>query len=206
MLFGIGALSLRRTVGLAEVPYAAIPIIFAVHQLVEGWLWLALPGQLPSAHILTILYLLVSNVFWPVFGPAAIWLIEPRAMHRKWLLLPVAAGVGIGLFFLMAIISQPVSAAISGSHIAYDLPHPQGKIAFAFYAVATCLAPLMSSHKLIRLFGLVLIASMIASYTVYTLWFASVWCFFAALLSAVVFSHFWRQSMPRFDLAAKQSA
>nr|WP_315431705.1 hypothetical protein [uncultured Albidiferax sp.] len=33
-------------------------------------------------------------------------------------------------------------------------------------------------------------ASFVAAYTVYTTWFISVWCFFAAVLSGIVWLHF----------------
>ena len=134
-----------------------------------------------------------SNVFWPIYVPLAVLMIEPSMAHRRRLLFPIVAGVGTGAFFLFALSMNPVSAEITGSHIHYDLPHSHDKIAFAFYAVATCLAPLLSSHPMVKLFGVALILSMAAAYASYAVWFASVWCFFAALLSVVVYLHFRRR-------------
>lgn len=196
-LLAIGAATMRRARVQVELPYAAIPIIFGVQQLTEGGLWLALPTHHPATHALTILYLLFSNVLWPLYVPLAVWLIEPEPARRRWFIPSILAGAGTSLFFLIAIASQPVAATISGPHIDYLLPHPHQTIAFAFYALATCLAPLLSSYRMVRLLGIILIGSMIMAYLVYAMWFASVWCFFAALTSSIVFLHFARRDAPR---------
>jgi hypothetical protein len=108
----------------------------------------------------------------------------------------VAGGGVVSVFFLAAIITHPVTSAIKGMHIAYHIPHHYDAIAVAVYASATCLAPLLSSHKLVRLFGIALVGSMIIASILYLRWFASVWCLFAALLSALVLLHFTRSRGP----------
>ncbi|MCW1382948.1 hypothetical protein OLX02_08935 [Novosphingobium sp. KCTC 2891] len=189
-LIAIGAVTMLRTREPQEVPLAAIPGIFGVQQLVEGCLWLGLPGQPPTSDRLAMTYLLFSHVLWPFFVPLAIWLIEPSARHRRRIAWGMAAGAATSMFFLVILLSEPVSATIEGLHIRYHLPHPHENIAFAFYAAATCLSPLLSSLKTARMLGVLIAASMVASYLIYAMWFASVWCFFAALVSSVVFLHF----------------
>lgn len=189
-LIALGAVTMRRTRKPQEVPLAAIPAIFGIQQLVEGCLWLGLPGETPTTHSLAITYLLFSHVLWPSFVPLAIWMIEPSALHRRRIAWALAAGAATSTFFLAIIISNPVSATIEGLHIQYHLPHPHEGIAFAFYAAATCLAPLLSSQKMVRMLGLFITGSMIAAYVIFAMWFASVWCFFAALVSSIIFLHF----------------
>jgi hypothetical protein len=193
-LLAIGAITVRRAGTRAELPYAAIPLGFGVQQLAEGGLWLSLPAQTLTTHTLTMFYLLFSNVLWPIYIPAAVWLIEPSASRRRKMLLPLAAGAATSLFFLVAIIAHPVSATIKGAHIGYQLPHPHHEMVFAFYALATCIGPLLSSQRMVRLFGGAIIFSMIASHFIYAMWFASVWCFFAALTSGVVLLQFPRRA------------
>jgi hypothetical protein len=189
-LLAIGAVTIRNARKAVEVPYAAIPLLFAVQQLVEGGLWQNLPAQTCTTHALTIGYLLFSNVLWPVYVPAAVWLLEPRPGQRRKIAWAAAGGAAVAVFFVAAIITHPVTAAIKGMHIAYHIPHHHDAIAVAVYAVATCAAPLLSSHKMVRLFGIVLIGSMIIASILYLQWFASVWCFFAALLSVFVLLYF----------------
>jgi hypothetical protein len=179
-----------------EILYAAIPLLFAVQQLIEGGLWLALPAHISSMQFLTTIYLIFANIIWPTFVPLAILMLEPSKLRRKLLLIPFVAGALTAAFFIAMMVQEPVSAAIIGSHIHYDFPHPHDKIAFAFYATATCLAPLLSSHKAVRLLGATLIFSMVASYVIYAIWFASIWCYFAALISMIVLIYFRRQPVP----------
>jgi hypothetical protein len=203
VLLTIGAVTLRRA-SRSEIPFAAIPIFFAIQQLIEGILWLALPAQSLSVHILTVGYLVFANILWPIYVPVAIWMIEPNQLHRKRLIVPLVAGALTTLFFIGALAMQSVSAAVIGSHIHYDFPHPHDKIAFAFYATATCLAPLLSSHKLVRWLGLTLIVSMIAAYIIYAAWFASIWCYFAALISAMIWLYLQRKGASRSAQSTKQ--
>jgi hypothetical protein len=198
-LLAIGAVAVRNTRDAVEVPYAAIPLLFAVQQLVEGGLWQNLPAQTSATHVLTIIYLLFSNVLWPIYVPVAVWLLEPRVERRRMIVWTIVGGGAVGVFFLTAIITNPVTAAIKGMHIKYHIPHPHDAIAVAVYAAATCLAPLLSSNKMVRLFGIALVGSMIAAATLYLRWFASVWCFFAALLSVLVLLHFTRSRDPSID-------
>ena len=53
-----------------------------------------------------------------------------------------------------------------------------------------------ASHKAVNLFGLAALLSFAASYAIYTQWFISVWCFFAALLSVMVRLYFTNRFSP----------
>jgi hypothetical protein len=189
-LLGIGTLTVRRADRLAQMPYAAIPLIFGMQQLVEGYLWKVLPIPSQTTDIVTTIYLAFSHVLWPIFVPLAVWMIEPLKARRKLLLLPMAAGAVASIYFLFALLTEPVSALIEGKHIVYHLPHRHDAFILTLYIIGTCLTPLLSSYRTIRLFGLVITIALIVTRIAYMHWFASVWCFFAALMSAVVFLHF----------------
>ena len=57
------------------------------------------------------------------------------------------------------------------------------------YLLATAVSPLLSTHRMVVAFGALALLSFGAAYAFYATWFISVWCFFAALLSAVVYLH-----------------
>lgn len=59
----------------------------------------------------------------------------------------------------------------------------------ALHVLGTCISPMVSSHPAVNGFGAAALLSFIASYLLYETWFISVWCFFAALLSAIVLLH-----------------
>ena len=58
------------------------------------------------------------------------------------------------------------------------------------YLLSTAVSPLLSTHRMVVVFGALALLSFGAAYAFYATWFISVWCFFAALLSAVVYLHF----------------
>ena len=192
-LFGIGIVTVRRAERLAQLPYAAIPLAFGMQQLVEGYLWKILPAQSPATNTVAAIYLLFSHVLWPILVPLAVLVIEPLEARRKLLLFPTAAGAVAGIFFLVALLTEPVSAVIEGKHIVYHLPHRHDAFILTLYIIGTCLTPLLSSYRTVRFLGIAIIIALIATSIAYVHWFASVWCFFAALISAVVFLHFSKQ-------------
>lgn len=58
------------------------------------------------------------------------------------------------------------------------------------YPVATCLAPALSSHRLLRLFALIVFVGSIAAYRSFWQAFPSVWCYFTAAASVVILFQF----------------
>lgn len=58
------------------------------------------------------------------------------------------------------------------------------------YLLSATVSPILSTHRMVRVFGVLALLSFGAAYYFYATWFISVWCFFAALLSAVVYFHF----------------
>ena len=58
------------------------------------------------------------------------------------------------------------------------------------YLLSTAISPLLSTHRMVVVFGALALLSFGAAYAFYATWFISVWCFFAALLSAGIYLHF----------------
>ena len=59
----------------------------------------------------------------------------------------------------------------------------------AFYLSATCVSSMLASHWMIRMFGVLSLATFIAAYAIHVATLASVWCFFAAVLSFFVYAY-----------------
>ena len=68
------------------------------------------------------------------------------------------------------------------------------------YLISTTVSPLLSTLRGVKVFGLLALLSFGAAYYFYATWFISVWCFFAALLSVVVYLHFALQKAARSKL------
>jgi hypothetical protein len=60
----------------------------------------------------------------------------------------------------------------------------------SLYLLGTCASLMFSSHARVVAFGVAAFASAVAAYAVYATWFISVWCFFAGVLSVIVFLYF----------------
>lgn len=190
-LLGIGAVTISRARGRAELPFALIPALFGVQQLIEGSLWLTFPDKAPHANsVLTYAYSFFSHVLWPVYVPIAVLLLEPEAWRRKLLAGIALAGAAVGLYLLYFLVTEPITSEVVGRHISYVSPHFYVVPVMTLYVLATCVSSLVSSCNTIRWFGVATFVALLAAYAFYAFWFISVWCFFAAVLSMIVLVHF----------------
>ena len=190
VLLGIGALTLRRADRAAELPYAAIPALFGLQQLVEGGLWLTFADEASHLNsILTHVYSLFSHVLWPIFVPIAVLLLEAVPWRRNVLKALAGAGFLSGIYLLYFWAMDPTTSKVIGHHIFYDSPHFYIGIILVLYVLGTCVSSLLSSHAAVRWFGAATLASFIAAYA-FSFWFISVWCFFAAIMSATIWLYF----------------
>lgn len=57
------------------------------------------------------------------------------------------------------------------------------------YLAATCVSRFFSSHGFVKLFGVLSLLSFIAAYLVHVGARVSIWCFFAAILSLLIYLH-----------------
>lgn len=81
----------------------------------------------------------------------------------------------------------PIEVVPTGGHLAYRSPHFFLPISLTLYLAATTVGLGMSSQPVIRWFGVLALASAGFTYLVYARWFISVWCFYAAVLSVMVY-------------------
>lgn len=187
----VGGASARRTRHARELPYALIPLLFGVQQLLEGVLWLTLPQAQQCLNApLTQAYSAFSQVIWPIYIPLAVYLLERAGWRRRAIGLVALGGSFVGLYLLWYMVHVPVVAQLGGGHIAYVFPHFHQPLATVLYLFAACVSPLLSSWPRVRLFGVLASLSLVTTAYFYAQWFISTWCFFAALLSAVVWLHF----------------
>lgn len=206
-LAAIGIASLAAVPARREMLFAGIPLLFGVHQLMEGGLWLALHrGDAAMTSCMTAGFSMIAQCAWPIIAPLAVWLVEPPGWRRQAIAACVAAGVLIAAILLYGQATDFAPAEIRDGHIFYGFPHYNWfrdahllLPAFALYVIATCAGGLLSSDRLIVLFGAAVTLSLAATAAIFETWLVSVWCFFAALLSAIVF--IW--AMQRRRLAAR---
>lgn len=189
-LLGIGVLTLRRVQRPGDKALAAIPVLFAIQQVLEGVVWLSFSGTVHGMlDQATQLYSLFSHVLWPIYVPFAAWSAESPGPRRRWLLGFLCVGAVVGGFLLYGMVVNPIVAQPVGKHINYESPHFYIAAVLLGYLAATTVSQMLSSHRWVRWFGVLALTSAIVAYMVYAQWFISVWCFLAALLSGVIYLH-----------------
>ena len=193
LLLGIGTFTLRAARRPCEWPFAAIPVLFAIQQLIEGVIWLTFSADTPLLNtVMTHAYSFFSHVLWPVYLPVAVLMIEPPGGRRRTLTALVVTGSAVGIYLLYVLVTFPVVSRPTGQHVEYDSPHFFAAEVMTLYLVSTTVSPLLSTLRGVKVFGALALLSFGAAYYFSATWFISVWCFFAALLSTVIYIHFAR--------------
>jgi hypothetical protein len=182
--------------GKNSLPLSVIPAIFAVHQFIEGTIWLN-QGKMESSTYLAgavFAYVLIAYVFWPLFIPFAAYHTEVEKRRRILILLCQVVGLGVGLMYLISIIRSPIAVAVNVCSLSYNINAPANLL--WPYLVAVAVPFLISSRRgLVRFGMLILISCAAALYFASVPSFPSVWCFFAAMLSFSLYFYF-RASIP----------
>jgi len=188
----VGVVTLRSAAAKPDhriLALAAFPILFALQQVVEGLLWLNLTAPEPGAlrGMLVHAFQGYAEVFWPTFAPLEALLIERERWRRILISICLAIGVALSIYLLVAMIGHPYQASVGDGHIAYrnDFQYPKG--IEAPYVVATTLSLLMCSAKEVQRLALVILIGFAVAYVSFHHAYISVWCFFAAVASVMVY-------------------
>jgi hypothetical protein len=183
----IGTASLLKAPNGRERAYAAVPFIFAAQQAVEGVVWLTMGS--PVLNMVSVkAYLMFAYAFWPAYIPWAVRMAEPSPTRRRFMFPLIIAGWVIGATGLVAVILSQTPVAFYCGNLRYVMPMINPLYGLFYVGVGT-LTCLMSSSRWIVAFGISLVASCAVAFTVYTNAGPSVWCFFAAMLSFLVYFH-----------------
>ena len=138
-------------------------------------------------------YSFFSHVLWSAYVPMAVLLIEPPGRRRIALAVVSAAGLALALYLRYILVALTDVARTTGQHIEYVSPHFFAAAVMTVYLLSTCIGPILSTHRMVQVFGILALLSFATVYFFYATWFISVWCFFAALLSTVILMHLkWR--------------
>lgn len=178
---------------------AALPLLLALHQIDETFVWWGLQGHVSGAvgHVATWVYLTFAFVVLPVYVPVAIVLIEPDR-RRRWTMAPfVVLGAGVAAVLLAAMVRGPVVATLGSHYVGYSTDLHAGGLVVLLYVVATCGSLILSGVRDIARFGLVnlVVVALLARLAIDG--FASLWCAWAAVSSAAVALHLRHDATPR---------
>jgi hypothetical protein len=192
VLTTVGVVSIKTVPDRSQLPFASIPLLFAAQQACEGFLWMSLTNpeysawQSPATHI----FLIFGQVLWPAWVPFSVTLIERDARKKKILKYLTGLGLIISCYLAYCIAFYELHSSDAGHHISYavDFPHELNLLTGLIYFIPTVLPLLVSSVRGTLILGL----ANVATFVIVTVFFhehiASIWCFFAAILSAIIFA------------------
>jgi hypothetical protein len=191
VLSAVGVVTIKKTTTKSEIPFASIPLLFGTQQIIEGVIWLTLHNNTPELNgVMTFIYSFFSHVLWPIFVPFSIMLLEPVQWRKKVMFTLWITGTVVGLYLFYTLFAFPITSRVENHHIVYFSPHFYIYTVMGFYVAATCVSSMFSSHKMIKIFGVMALAAFIISYLFYKMFFISVWCFFAAIMSIIIYGYF----------------
>jgi len=187
----IGVATVLKVHKPSQIVFASIPLFFGFQQFVEGFVWLILqhPEYAQYKHLATSIYLVMAEVFWPIMVPLAVLCMEKDIKRRNFLWVFLTMGISLSLYYIFCLFTFSVTPQIMGYHIEYkdNFPNSLHLIAFAIYLIASITPLFISSIKRTHLLGILMSLSCLITLIFFTHYLTSVWCFFAALISVVIF-------------------
>jgi hypothetical protein len=189
-LAGVATLSKAR--GPREWPLAAVPLVFALQQGIEGMLWRTVPVGHQAGSVLATSFAVLALIVWPLFIPLAVGLAEKARKRRRLILALMGPGLGVAGYSILDIRAHPYMAWPAPHSLVYinDSPFPWPLM--LAYLAAVCAPPLLSSSPAIRWFGIVVTFGLAITLGFFFVSLVSVWCFFAAIAGAILVGYFWR--------------
>jgi len=195
----VGVITLTRVKHKRELLFASLPTLFAVHQFIEGFVWLGLDGVLSPTvtHNMAAAFMLYAQGLLPFLLPLSVLLFEPDAGSRKRMLPFVVLGCLTGLYILWALTAYPTETFIQSNSIVYINHATNNTVVAILYVVATCGSLLFSKIKDMVILGWANVAILLVVMAVKRYAFTSVWCAYAAIASVIILAYFWKSHKNR---------
>lgn len=199
VLGSIGVVTLTKVKHRRELLFAALPTLFAVHQFIEGFVWLGLDGVLSTrvTHDMGAAFMLYAQGLLPFLLPLSVVLFEPTVKERRRMLPFLALGTGLTLYILWALIAYPLQVSVRANSIEYVNQGTNHAAVAVLYVIATCGALFFSGIKDMVIFGAANLVILLVVMEVKRYAFTSLWCAYAAIASLIILAYFWKSRSVR---------
>jgi hypothetical protein len=189
----IGAVSVSQAPYKRAIPFALLPFLLALHQAIEGMIWLNV-----ARTFFSYLFLILATAVWPVWIPVSLYLLEEGKKRKRWMSLAAIVGVVVGIVYLLHLASTGSTTTVINHHISYSLVSYESyswsfeNLLVAGYCFAVIVSFFLSSLCYVWLIGVFISLGLIVSAIFYFYALGSVWCFFGALSSSFVALVVWK--------------
>ncbi|WP_199286841.1 DUF6629 family protein [Nocardioides houyundeii] len=189
-LLPVAVVSLREVRTARELPFASLPLLFALHQLTEALVWHGASDYVSAGvqHAAALIYVLFAYPVLPVLVPLAVLLLEPHGRRQR--VAPfVLLGAVVSAYLLWAVLDGPLVVREEPHALVYGVGLTYGTMWAVLYVVAVIGPSVLSGYPSIVAFGLLNLVGLTVVAIVYVEAFASLWCVYAALISTLVTVH-----------------
>jgi hypothetical protein len=195
----VGVITLTKVKHRRELMFASLPILFAVHQFIEGFVWLGLDGILSSSitRIMGAAFMLYAQGILPFLLPLSVWLFEPTRKSRRRMVPFLVVGIATGLYILWALTAYSFDVYMRNNSLVYVNPATNNVWVAVFYVIATCGSLFFSRIKDMVVFGAANLVILLVVMAVKRYAFTSLWCAYAALASVIILAYFWKSVQRR---------
>ncbi len=170
------------------------PLVFALQQVCEGVVWLGLRrGDADLARSAALAFMFFAIVFWPCWMPFSVLTLASRRWMRRAIGGAALWGLGVGLsiYLPLALRSREwLRPTVRHHSIEYDftmLPAFLGiprEVWHGGYLLLVALPLAVQGNRRLTVFSAMVLVSAVLAHVVFAYAFVSIWCAFAALLSA----------------------
>ena len=190
----IGVVILTRVKHRRELLFAALPLLFAIHQFIEGFVWLGLDGILSPtvAHDMGAAFMLYAQGLLPFLLPLSVLLFEPDGYSRRRMIPFLVLGGATTLYILWALTAYPLQLYIRGNSIVYINQATNNMAVAVLYVIAPCGSLFFSKVRAMVMFGAANLIILLAVMELKRYAFTSLWCAYAAVASVIILAYFWR--------------
>ncbi len=199
VLGAVGVVTLTKVKHRRELLFASLPVLFAIHQFIEGFVWLGLDGILSPevAHDMGAAFMLYAQGLLPFLLPLSVLLFEPNATNRRRMLPFLILGGATTLYILWALTAFQLQLFVKGNSIVYINQATNNTAVALLYVIATCGSLFFSKIKMMVIFGVGNLAILLVVMGVKRYAFTSLWCAYAAIASVIILAYFWRSQEDR---------
>jgi hypothetical protein len=190
----VGVLTLTKVRHRRELLFASLPLLFAIHQFTEGFVWLGLDGTLSPVvtRAMAAAFMLYAQGLLPFLIPLSVLLFEPNGSSRTRMVPFLALGTGTTIYILWALTAYPFEVYIRGNSIVYINAATNNIAVAILYVIATCGSLFFSKEKDMVIFGAANLIILLAVMAVKRYAFTSLWCAYAAVASVIILAYFWK--------------
>jgi len=198
-LGAVGVVTLTKVKHRRELLFAALPTLFAIHQFIEGFVWLGLDGKLSPTvtHDMGAAFMLYAQGLLPFLLPMSVLLFEPDMKSRRRMLPFLVLGGGTTLYILWALTAYPLQVYVKGNSIVYMNQATNNTAVAVLYVIATCGSLFFSKVRAMVIFGAANLAILLVVLAFKRYAFTSLWCAYAAIASVIILAYFWKSSGKR---------